>query len=46
MPATILQLIGLVLVVIAGFALSVPAGIAAIGAVCVYVGLAVEDVDA
>ena len=42
MPATILQLVGLTLIVVAAFFIATDVGFMALGAVAVYVGLAVE----
>jgi len=42
MAATLVQLLGLVLLVVAGAAVSMPAGLAALAAVLVYVGVAMD----
>lgn len=45
MFATVLQLLGLLLLIVAGCFVSFPAALAAVGVVCVYVGAAADRSD-
>jgi hypothetical protein len=42
MFATLLQVVGLALILVAGVLVSIPVAVAAVGVVAVYVGLAAE----